>query len=140
MPAPGGKGKGYFVGVPCVLGAGGVDLERVRFEALEYDDTWLRDSGPITLRGTQGSRKVLDFHFTAWGGKFEAGRDDRIVAELRRRGVLAAEAYERIDFALECVQRHPQIDVVLRQAVNAIGKDGSGHGRWSPLRPGNCRA
>ena len=83
-----------------VLGAAGVDLARVRFEILEYDDTWLRDSGPITLR--QGAeRKLLDFHFTAWGGKFEAGRDDRIVAALRQRGVLAAEAYERIDFALE---------------------------------------
>jgi agmatine/peptidylarginine deiminase len=83
-----------------VLAAAGVDLGRVRFEVLEYDDTWLRDSGPITLRHGD-ERKLLDFHFTAWGGKFEAGRDDRIVAELRRRGVLAASAYERIDFALE---------------------------------------
>jgi len=84
-----------------LLAAGGVDLARVRFEVLEYDDTWLRDSGPITLRGPDGDRKVLDFHFTAWGGKFAAGRDDKIVAELRRRGVPVADAYERIDFALE---------------------------------------
>jgi agmatine/peptidylarginine deiminase len=83
-----------------LLAAAGVDLHRVRFELLAYDDTWLRDSGPITLR--QGDAlKVLDFHFTAWGGKFAAGRDDRIVAELRQRGVLSAQAYERIDFALE---------------------------------------
>jgi len=83
-----------------LLAAAGVDLHRVRFELLAYDDTWLRDSGPITLR--QGdSLKVLDFHFTAWGGKFAASRDDRIVAELRQRGLLAAQAYERIDFALE---------------------------------------
>jgi agmatine/peptidylarginine deiminase len=83
-----------------LLAAAGVDLGRVRFEVLEYDDTWLRDSGPITLRRGD-ERKVLDFHFTAWGGKFAAGRDDRIVATLRQRGVLAADAYERIDFALE---------------------------------------
>jgi agmatine/peptidylarginine deiminase len=83
-----------------LLAAGGVDLAKVRFERLDYDDTWLRDSGPITLRG-DGTRKLLDFHFTAWGGKFEAGRDDLVVSELRRRGVLAADAYERIDFALE---------------------------------------
>jgi agmatine/peptidylarginine deiminase len=83
-----------------LLAAAGVDLHRVRFETLDYDDTWLRDSGPITLRRGD-ERKVLDFHFTAWGGKFEAGRDDAIVATLRQRGVFAADAYERIDFALE---------------------------------------
>jgi agmatine/peptidylarginine deiminase len=83
-----------------LLAAAHVDLHRVRFEILPYDDTWLRDSGPITLRAG-AALKVLDFHFTAWGGKFAAGRDDRIVAELRQRGVLAAKEYERIDFALE---------------------------------------
>ena len=83
-----------------LLAAGGVDAGRVRFEVLDYDDTWLRDSGPITLRDGD-ARKVLDFHFTAWGGKFEAGRDDLIVGALRQRGLLAADAYERIDFALE---------------------------------------
>jgi agmatine/peptidylarginine deiminase len=83
-----------------LLAAAGVDLGKVRFEELDYDDTWLRDSGPITLR-RGAERKVLDFHFTAWGGKFEAGLDDRIVATLRQRGVLDAQAYERIDFALE---------------------------------------
>jgi agmatine/peptidylarginine deiminase len=111
-----------------LLTAGGVDLDEVRFEVLEYDDTWLRDSGPITLRGRGDARRVLDFHFTAWGGKFAAGRDDRIVAELRQRGVLCADAYERIDFALEggaietdgagtllstwrCLhERHPRLD------------------------------
>jgi agmatine/peptidylarginine deiminase len=45
---------------------------RVRYARLPYDDTWLRDSGPITLH--EGERfRLLDFHFTAWGGKFEAG-------------------------------------------------------------------
>ena len=29
----------------------GADLARIRFVELPYDDTWLRDSGPITLRG-----------------------------------------------------------------------------------------
>jgi len=67
---------------------------------LAYDDTWLRDSGPITLRDGGGFR-LLDFHFTAWGGKFEAGRDDLLVAELTRRGVFGHAARERVDFALE---------------------------------------
>ncbi len=58
----------------------GVNLQRVRFEVIEYDDTWLRDSGPISLREEDGFR-LLDFHFTAWGGKFEAEPDDLIVRQ-----------------------------------------------------------
>lgn len=76
------------------------DLSRVQFERLDYDDTWLRDSGPITLRDGNHLR-LLDFHFTAWGGKFEAGLDDQIVATLSDRGVFGEARRERIDFALE---------------------------------------
>ena len=71
-----------------LLAADGVDLARVRFFDVEYDDTWLRDSGPITLREGTGFR-LLDFHFTAWGGKFEAGLDDQIVGKLHASGLLA---------------------------------------------------
>ena len=76
------------------------DLSRVQFERIDYDDTWLRDSGPITLREGSGLR-LLDFHFTAWGGKFEARRDDQIVATLSNRGAFGQARRERIDFALE---------------------------------------
>ena len=31
-----------------------VDMDRVRFVTVAYDDTWLRDSGPITLRDLVG--------------------------------------------------------------------------------------
>ena len=82
------------------LAAAGVDLARVRFLPVEYDDTWLRDSGPITLREGEGFR-LLDFCFTAWGGKFEASRDDRLVERLHAQGVFGSAVRERIEFALE---------------------------------------
>ena len=78
----------------------GVNLQRVRFEVIEYDDTWLRDSGPISLREEDGFR-LLDFHFTAWGGKFEAGLDDLIVRHLFKHGVFHHAQHQRIEFALE---------------------------------------
>ena len=84
----------------ALLEVAGVDLSRVRFFQVPYDDTWLRDSGPITLREGDGFR-LLDFHFTAWGGKFEAGLDDQLVAKLHDSGLLATAAHQRIDFALE---------------------------------------
>jgi agmatine/peptidylarginine deiminase len=77
-----------------------VDMSRVRFVPFDYDDTWLRDSGPITLREGTGFR-VLDFRFTAWGGKFEAGRDDRLVESLAAQGLFGDATRQRIDFALE---------------------------------------
>ena len=77
-----------------------VDLSRVRFVEVEYDDTWLRDSGPITLRTPDGFR-LLDFRFTGWGGKFEASRDDQLVERLEAHHVFRDAARQSIDFALE---------------------------------------
>lgn len=82
------------------LGSAGVDLDRVRFFEVAYDDTWLRDSGPITLREGEGFR-LLDFHFTAWGGKFEAGLDDQIVGKLHEAGLFRGANHRRVEFALE---------------------------------------
>jgi agmatine/peptidylarginine deiminase len=121
----------------------GTDLSRVRFVEIPYDDTWLRDSGPITLRDA-GNRFVLaDFRFTGWGGKFEAAQDDALVAGLIERGVFRRDAqHQRVDWALEggaiesdgrgtilttrkCLeQRHPgqsreQIELTLRNALSA---------------------
>ena len=82
------------------LADAGVDPARLRFVVLPYDDTWLRDSGPVTLRDGDGFR-LLDFEFTAWGGKFEAGEDDQLVARLHAAGLFGDVARERIAFALE---------------------------------------
>lgn len=104
-----------------------IDLGRVRFIEVEYDDTWLRDSGPITLRDGDGFR-LLDFRFTGWGGKFEASRDDELVTNLSDVGAFRKSVRQHIDFALEggaidtdgagtllstwqCLhERHPDVD------------------------------
>jgi agmatine/peptidylarginine deiminase len=84
----------------ALLSVAGCDPTRLHFEILPYDDTWLRDSGPITLREGDNFR-LLDFHFTAWGGKFDAALDDQLVATLADRGRFQHAQRERIDFALE---------------------------------------
>ena len=77
-----------------------VDMSKVRFVPAEYDDTWLRDTGPITLRS--GDRfKQLDFRFTGWGGKYQASRDDRLVGELSGMNLFHNYFVQSIDFALE---------------------------------------
>ncbi len=77
-----------------------IDMARVRFVGAPYDDTWLRDSGPITLRN--GDRfDLLDFRFTGWGGKFEASADDQLVRTLDEHKVFANATRDEIPFALE---------------------------------------
>ncbi|HEY6939842.1 agmatine deiminase family protein [Dokdonella sp.] len=84
----------------ALLVEAGVARDRLRFVDVEYDDTWLRDSGPLTLAGADGFQ-LLDFRFTGWGGKYEGGRDDRLVETLRERGLFGAARHRRIDWALE---------------------------------------
>jgi agmatine/peptidylarginine deiminase len=72
----------------------------IRFVEIEYDDTWLRDSGPLTL--TDGKRFLLaDFRFTGWGGKFEASRDDCLIGGLFARELFPGAEHRRVDWALE---------------------------------------
>ncbi len=124
------------------LSAAGARTERVRFVEAEYDDTWLRDSGPITLSDGAAFR-LLDFRFTGWGGKFDAERDDRLIQRLISRGVFRAASHRRIDWALEggaiesdgngtilttwrCLhQRHPQAEreEMTRLLMTSLGAD-----------------
>lgn len=80
-----------------------VEMDCVRFVTVEYDDTWLRDSGPVTLRSTtvDSAFRLLDFRFTGWGGKFEASRDDRLIEALSAQHVFTDSKRREIDFALE---------------------------------------
>jgi agmatine/peptidylarginine deiminase len=128
--------------VETILRTAAVDLARVRFVQLPYDDTWLRDSGPITLKGGDAGFQLNDFRFTGWGGKFGAEQDDALVAGLTQAGVFGHAAHKRIDWALEgggiesdgagtvlttwrcLVQRHPEqsrdeMSAILRDSLHA---------------------
>lgn len=83
-----------------LLADAGVASDRLRFVEATYNDTWLRDSGPLTLVDGAGYR-LLDFRFTGWGGKFEASDDDRLVETLVERGLFSHAEHRRIDWALE---------------------------------------
>ena len=126
-----------------LLAAAGAPPSRLQFVELAYDDTWLRDSGPVTLvEDGRGRFRLNDFRFTGWGGKYGAERDDALIAGLQYAGLFGAAEHRRIDFALEggaietdghgtllttwrCLhQRHPGLDraaieLRLRQTLNA---------------------
>lgn len=66
------------------LRAGGVDPDRdVRFHRIATDDGWMRDCGPIFVRGEPAAGDALigiDFGFDAWGGKYPPWERDAAVA------------------------------------------------------------
>ncbi|HWG11019.1 MAG TPA: agmatine deiminase family protein [Rhodanobacteraceae bacterium] len=124
-----------------LLRAGGTDMSRAGFVEIPYDDTWLRDSGPLTLeRGNEFA--LADFRFTGWGGKYEASRDDALIDGLLERDVFVPGiGHARIDWALEggaiesdgrgtllttwrCLhQRHPQMsrEAMSKQLCDSLG-------------------
>jgi agmatine/peptidylarginine deiminase len=73
------------------------DLHRIE---LPYDDTWCRDYGPITLVHG-GHRRALDFHFSGWGGKFEAGRDNRVNTHLARHRLFSDLSFRQSHLEIE---------------------------------------
>lgn len=84
----------------------------LRFVHAPYDDTWLRDSGPISVQVGTGFQ-LLDFRFTGWGGKYPHGEDDRLIARLFAAGAFSSRCiHRRVEFALE---------------GGAIESDGAGH-------------
>lgn len=64
-----------------------INWPRVKlFNCIDYNDTWVRDYGPISL-----NNKYLSYEFNGWGGKYPAGLDNQVTQ------LLFAELKEPID-------------------------------------------
>jgi agmatine deiminase len=58
----------------------------VEIVELPLDDSWLRDCGPIYVRGGDGQRYAVHFRFNAWGEKFASwDRDAKVGALVAQR-------------------------------------------------------
>lgn len=76
------------------------ELHNIIFISIEYNDTWTRDHGGITVF-ENGSATILDYQFNAWGNKFECAKDNLITSQLISKGVLSARYKNQNDFVLE---------------------------------------
>ncbi|GAB3377937.1 agmatine deiminase family protein [Spongiibacter taiwanensis] len=65
-----------------------------------YNDTWVRDYGPLTVVDAQGRCRALDFTFTGWGGKYDGGLDNAVNRTLLPRPMFAA-GYQSAGLVLE---------------------------------------
>lgn len=83
--------------------------ENVELFKTDYDDIWVRDTGPIFVANNGGRVCARDFRFNSWGGLFDASLDDDAVA-----GRIASR--EQIDCE--------RVEVVLEGG--AVATDGAG--------------
>jgi agmatine deiminase len=70
------------------------------FIEIPTNDTWIRDYGYISIK-EDGEKKLLDFTFDGWGGKFEASLDNSVNTVLHQKGYMGITPLEKIDFVLE---------------------------------------
>ncbi|MBA1421118.1 MAG: agmatine deiminase family protein [Epsilonproteobacteria bacterium] len=70
------------------------------FIEIPTNDTWIRDYGYISIF-EDGEKKLLDFTFDGWGGKFEASLDNSVNTILHQKGYMGITPLEKIDFVLE---------------------------------------
>lgn len=67
----------------------------------DYNDTWTRDYGPITVI-KDDRRRLLDFGFNGWGLKFASDKDNLVNLHLRDNlQILPQEYRNERDFVLE---------------------------------------
>lgn len=70
------------------------------FIEIPTNDTWIRDYGYISIK-EEGEKKLLDFTFDGWGGKFEATLDNSVNSILHKKGYMGTTPLESVDFVLE---------------------------------------
>lgn len=61
-----------------ILTRAGADLGKVDFHTIPTNRIWMRDSGPIFVRGAKGEKAMLDWRFTAWAKYANHRLDDRV--------------------------------------------------------------
>lgn len=84
-----------------------LQMRRIIFRQMEFNDTWTRDYGPITLcshhqtRGFFVPNHMLDFKFNGWGEKFKADLDDAVNVRLYYSGIFYGALENHSDFVFE---------------------------------------
>ncbi len=77
-----------------------INLNNVLFFEFNYNDTWARDFGPITIETSSGF-EILDFSFNGWGLKFASNFDNQLTRKLFEVGLFKNSQIRTFNFVLE---------------------------------------
>ncbi len=86
--------------VATLIASHGGFTGNLEFAQSPADDIWARDHGPVTLAGN-GPPVMLDFLFDGWGGRYPAGRDNAINANIHALGAFGNSSMLSMDRVLE---------------------------------------
>ena len=78
----------------------GADLGRLSFSVLPYNDTWIRDYGPLCVQ-TAGRIELVDFRFDGWGRQYPSDQDDLVTQRLHRDGAFLEYSLSIQDAVIE---------------------------------------
>jgi len=90
----------HRLSIQRLLKSRNIDLGRLCFFQLPYNDTWTRDYGPISIL-KNGEIHLLDFHFNGWGNKFSHELDNKVNRELSRLAAWPKDKMQGLDLILE---------------------------------------
>ncbi|CAH9019027.1 agmatine/peptidylarginine deiminase [Candidatus Nitrosacidococcus sp. I8] len=79
-----------------------INLENCFFYDTSFNDTWIRDYGPISCIDEEGKIKLLDFTFNGWGKKHKSELDNQVTQCLYQQHTFNRNiTYQSLDFILE---------------------------------------
>lgn len=78
-----------------------IDKAPISLYVAPFNDTWIRDYGPMSCLGQNGQVQLLGFVFNGWGGKYDARLDNEIIARLYEQGAFSAVLLKRLELILE---------------------------------------
>lgn len=76
----------------------------LRFAIAPSNDSWVRDSGPLSViesNTKEDTLCLLDFSFNGWGGKYPSALDNQITAQLKQSGIFNRQHILSLPFVLE---------------------------------------
>jgi agmatine/peptidylarginine deiminase len=78
-----------------------IDSASISLYAAPFNDTWIRDYGPISCLDQNGQIQLLDFVFNGWGGKYDATLDNQVTVRLCEQSAFGAVLLRRSELTLE---------------------------------------
>ncbi len=94
------RDKNHLQQVAALIDKHHVNRNQIKLSVAAYNDTWVRDYGPITLI-EKGQRVFASFEFNAWGDKYACADDNRLTEQLFQQGALGHGSVKNYDWVLE---------------------------------------
>jgi len=77
------------------------NVAAIRCIAAKTNDTWVRDSGPLTVLSESKRPLLLDFIFNGWGNKYDAQLDNQLTQQLAKHGAFSKTPIQHANLVLE---------------------------------------